>query len=150
MNISKENLFLLRHAMNTNMKTEEILIAKFNGKIFLQKISDFDIYLNFLKPTLEILIDQNDFKTIDILRNDYLTKFPSKNMIVFEKVIKIIQINNLRHIIESLYKTKSYSSIKLLRDDFKEDTNFFDRLLKEIRLDLFSKKIPPSLLVKYN
>lgn len=149
MNISKENLVLLRHAMNTNMKTEEILIAKFNEKIFLQKISDFNIYLNFLRPTLELLVDLNDFKTIDLLRNDYLTKFSSKNIIVFDKVIKIIQINNLRDIIESLYKTKSYSSIKILRDDFKEDTYFFDRLLKEIRSDLKFQKLP-SLLVKYN
>ena len=149
MNISKENLVLLRHAMNTNMKTEEILIAKFNEKIFLQKISDFNIYLNFLRPTLELLVDLNDFKTIDLLRNDYLTKFSSKNIIVFDKVIKIIQMNNLRDIIESLYKTKSYSSIKILRDDFKEDTYFFDRLLKEIRSDLKFQKLP-SLLVKYN
>ena len=149
MNISKENLVLLRHAMNTNMKTEEILIAKFNEKIFLQKISDFNIYLNFLRPTLELLVDLNDIKTIDLLRNDYLTKFPSKNIIVFDKVIKIIQMNNLRDIIESLYKTKSYYSIKLIRDDFKEDTYFFDRLLKEIRSDLKFQKLP-SLLVKYN
>lgn len=146
--ISNKNLYYLTRAINTNMQPEEILITKFNQKIFLQKITDFEMYLNFLKPTLEILLDQKDKQTIENLKKDFLKKFKEDKLEIFNKLITIIQLNNFRPIIRKLYQKKEYNSIKILRDRFKKEKILFDQLLKEVRSDIQNKEkiLTPPLL----
>ena len=146
--ISNKNLYYLTREINTNMQPEEILITKFNQKIFLQKITDFEMYLNFLKPTLEILLDQKDKQTIENLKKDFLKKFKEDKLEIFNKLITIIQLNNFRPIIRKLYQKKEYNSIKILRDRFKKEKILFDQLLKEVRSDIQNKEkiLTPPLL----
>ena len=146
--ISKKNLFYLTRALNTNMQPEKILVTKFSQKIFLQKITYFEIYLNFLKPTLEILLDRKDKPTIEILKKDFLKKFKEDKLEIFNKLITIIQLNNFRPIIKKMYQKKEYNSIKILRDRFKKEKILFDQLLKEVRSDIQNKEkiLTPPLL----
>ena len=143
--ISNKNLYYLTKALNTNMQPEEILLYKFNQKIMLQKITYFEMYLNFLKPTLEILLDKKDKQTIEILKKDFLQKFKEDKLEIFNKLITIIELNNFRPIIRKLYQKKEYNSIKILRDRFKKEKILFDQLLKEVRSDIQNKEKIPAL-----
>jgi hypothetical protein len=148
MNVSNDTMYFLTRAINTTMQPEEILVTRFDNKIFLQKITCFDIYLNFLRPTLEILLDQKDHQTIDILKKDFLEKFNEDKLEIFNKLITIIQLNNFRPFLEKLYRDEEYSSIEIMRDRFKKEKILFDQLLKEVRSDIQNKEkiqAPPLL-----